>query len=170
MRKLRVRLERRPGGHATGQGGFSFIEVLVVTVILLILASAVLPLTQVATQRLREAELRRSLREIRTAIDRFKDSVDRGLIANAELEPGSEGYPPSLEILVEGVPVAGDASGQMLRFLRRIPIDPMTQDADWGLRAYQDPPETTFWSGGSVFDVYSQSRSVGLDGRDYRDW
>ena len=134
-------------------GGYTFVELLVVTVILLILASAVLPLTQVTVQRQREAELRRALRDMRTAIDDFKDAVDAGRIATTEVEPGSEGYPPSLEVLVEGVPAAGDASGSQLRFLRRIPVDPMTGDTDWGLRAYQDPPDTATWGGGNVFDV-----------------
>ena len=161
------RLRRRA---ASARDGYTFIELLIVTVILLVLASAVLPLAQATTQRQREAELRRSLREIRTAIDEFKDAVDVGVIASTEVEPGSQGYPPDLETLVEGVPVAGDASGQVRRFLRRIPIDPMTGETDWGLRAYQDPPDTTRWGGGSVFDVYTRSRGMGLDGTAYRDW
>jgi general secretion pathway protein G len=136
----------------------------------LILASAVLPLAQVTSQRQREAELRRSLREMRTAIDNFKDAVDRGQIPTTELEPGSEGYPPSLETLVEGVTAAGDASGRRLRFLRRIPIDPMMNDAAWGLRAYQDKPDSTSWSGGNVYDVYTRSTGTALDGTRYREW
>jgi general secretion pathway protein G len=150
--------------------GYTFVELLVVTVILLIMASAVLPLVQVTVQRQREAELRRALREMRTAIDEFKDAVDEGRIATTEVEPGSQNYPPNLGALVEGVPAAGDASGGQLRFLRRIPVDPMTGDTDWGLRAYQDPPETTTWGGGNVFDVYTRSRGTGLDGTEYRDW
>src|SRR5437763_1231898 len=93
---------------------------------LLILSSAVLPLAKVASQRTREAELRRDLREMRTAIDKFKDSVDQGLIATTQVQAGSEGYPPSLDALVDGVPAANDASGRKLKFLRRVPIDPMT--------------------------------------------
>jgi general secretion pathway protein G len=150
--------------------GYTFVEVLIVTVILVILASAVLPLAEVTTQRHQEAELRRSLREIRTAIDGYKDAVDQGLIASAEVELESEGYPPNLEILVGGVRRSGDDSEQVLRFLRRIPVDPMTGARDWGLRAYEDPPGTRSWSGRSVFDVYTKSRGVGLDGSEYRDW
>ena len=150
--------------------GFTFVEALVVAVIVLILASAVLPLTRVTIQRQKEAELRRALRELRTAIDRYKDAVDQGLIAATEVRTGSEGYPPSLETLVEGVPVANDASGRRLRFLRRIPIDPMTGAADWGLRSYQDRPDSTTWGGQNVFDVYSKSEGTALDGTRYRDW
>ena len=106
--------------------------------IILILAAAVQPLAQVTIQRQKEVELRRSLREMRTAIDKFKDQADLGNIANTELRPGSENYPPSLEVLVEGVSVVNDASGRRLRFLRRVPVDPMTRGTEWGLRSYQD--------------------------------
>ncbi|MEQ1572707.1 MAG: type II secretion system protein [Vicinamibacterales bacterium] len=150
--------------------GYTFIELLVVTTILLILASAVMPLAQVTSQRQREAELRRDLREMRTAIDRFKDAVDRGLIAASELEPGSEGYPPDLATLVEGIAAASDASGRKLKFLRRIPTDRMTNSQDWGLRAYQDTPDSTSWGGKNVFDVYTKSSGTGLDGTKYRNW
>ncbi|NOT45307.1 MAG: type II secretion system protein [Acidobacteria bacterium] len=150
--------------------GYTFIELLVVTTILLILASAVMPLFQVTARRSREAELRRALREVRTAIDAFKDAVDQGRIPTTDLEPGSEGYPPSLEILVEGVTPANDATGRKLRFLRRIPVDPMTSSAEWGLRSYQDEPDATSWGGENVFDVYSSSTGTALDGTMYRDW
>jgi general secretion pathway protein G len=152
------------------QRGYTFIELIVVTTILLILASAVMPLAQVTSQRQREAELRRDLREMRTAIDRFKDAVDQGMIAASELEPGNEGYPPTLETLVEGIPAANDASGRKLKFLRRIPIDPMTNSDDWGMRAYQDEPDTSSWGGRNVYDVYTRSGGTGLDGTKYRDW
>ena len=142
-------------------GGYTFVELLVVVTILLILASAVLPLAQVTSQRQREAELRRSLREMRTAIDKFKDAVDTGQIATTELTPGSEGYPPDLETLVEGVPAANDATGRKLKYLRRIPIDPMTNSNEWGLRSYQDKPDSTSWGGQNVFDVYSKSDGTG---------
>ncbi len=154
----------------SGDRGYTFIELLIVSTILIVLASAVLPLAQVTSQRQREAELRRSLREMRTAIDRFKDSVDLGQIATTELEPGSEGYPPDLDVLVEGVPAANDASGRKLKFLRRIPIDPMTSSTDWGRRAYQDDPDSTAWGGKNVFDVYTKASGTGLDGTKYRDW
>src|SRR5688572_3753355 len=125
--------------------GYSFIELIVVTSILMILASIVLPLSQVTATRMREAELRRSLREMRTAIDKFKDAVDQGLVPPTELEPGSEGYPDDLDTLVDGVSVANDASGRKLKFLRRIPIDPMRPGEEWGKRSYQDRPESTSW-------------------------
>jgi general secretion pathway protein G len=153
-----------------GQRGYSFIELLIVTTILLVLASAVMPLAQVTSQRQREAELRRSLREMRTAIDAFKNAVDLGLIPTTELEPGNEGYPPTLEILVEGISAANDASGRQLRFLRRVPIDPTTGDSDWGLRSYQDEPDATTWGRENVYDIYTRSRGTGLDGTDYADW
>ena len=158
-------------GRVVGrQGGYTFIELLIVTTILLILASAVMPLAQVTSQRQREAELRRSLREMRTAIDRFKDAVDLGQIPSTELEPGSEGYPPDLETLVEGVVVANDATGRRLRFLRRVPVDPMTNSADWGMRSYQDPPTSTSWGRQNVYDVYTRNDATALDGTRYRDW
>lgn len=151
--------------------GYTFVELIVVTAIMLILASVAVPLIQVTTQRSREVELRRSLRELRVAIDRFKDAVDAGAIAQTELSANSEGYPPDLETLVEGVPMANDASGRKLRFgLRRIPIDPMTNTTEWGLRSYQDKPESSTWGGQNVFDVYSKSTATALDGTTYRDW
>ena len=150
--------------------GYSFVELLIVTTIILILASAVQPLAKVAITRQKEAELRRGLREMRTAIDKFKDAADAQLIPPTELKVGSEGYPPTLEILVDGVSVANDASGRKLKFLRRIPIDPMTGSDEWGMRAYQDKPDTTNWGGQNVYDVYSQSGGTALDGTKYRDW
>ena len=150
--------------------GYTFVELIIVSTVLLVLASAVMPLAQVTSQRHRESELRRNLREMRTAIDRFKDAVDTGAIPTTALRPGSEGYPPTLDVLVEGVAAANDASGRKLKFLRRVPIDPMTNSTEWGLRAYQDSPDTTSWGGQNVFDVYSKSEGVGLDGTKYRDW
>jgi general secretion pathway protein G len=150
--------------------GYSFIELLIVTAILFILASAVMPLAQVTSQRQREAELRANLRQMRTAIDRFKDAVDGGRISQMELKPGSEGYPPDLETLVDGVPIQGDASGALLKFLRRIPIDPMTKSTDWGMRSYQDRPDARSWGRENVFDVYTKSEATALDGTKYRDW
>jgi general secretion pathway protein G len=150
--------------------GYTFVELLIVVTLLFVLASAVLPLAQVTSQRQREAELRRDLRELRTAIDKFKDSVDMGQIATTEISPGSEGYPNDLDTLVEGVPAANDASGRKLKYLRRIPNDPMTRSSEWGLRSYQDRPDSTSWGGQNVFDVYSKSNGTALDGTKYRDW
>jgi len=154
----------------TRQGGYTFVELLVVTTILLVLASAVMPLARVTSQRQREAELRRALREMRTAIDRFKDAVDQGQIAASDLEPGSEGYPPDLQTLVDGISVVNDASGRKLKFLRRIPVDPMTGTVEWGMRSYTDRPDALRWGGSSVYDVYTTSEGTALDGTKYREW
>jgi general secretion pathway protein G len=153
-----------------GGRGFTFIELLVVTTILMILASAVMPLARVTVQRQNEVELRRHLREMRGAIDKYKDAADAGLIGAFDLKAGAEGYPPTLDILVEGVSVVNDQSGRKLKFLRRVPIDPMTNSTDWGLRSYQDRPDATSWGGQNVFDVYTKSEGTALDGTKYRDW
>lgn len=160
----------RTSTFRAGSNGYTFVELLIVVTVLMILASAVLPLAQVTSQRQREVELRRNLREIRTAIDKFKDAVDTGMIPTTELRPDNEGYPPDLDKLVDGVAIANDATGRKLKFLRRIPIDPMTYDTEWGLRSYQDKPDSTSWGGQNVFDVYSKSSGTALDGTKYRDW
>jgi general secretion pathway protein G len=167
LRDTRRCLARRPAHQA---GGYSFIELLVVVSILFVLASAAMPLAQVTSQRQRETELRRDLREMRTAIDKFKDAVDQGLIPSTEVTPGSEGYPEKLEKLVDGVNAAGDASGRKLKFLRRIPIDPMMGKPEWGMRAYQDKADSSSWGGQNVYDVYSKSEGQALDGTKYKDW
>lgn len=152
------------------QHGYTIIELLVVSVVLLILASAAMPLARVTVQRQREVELRRALRDMRTAIDRFKDAADLQQIASQDLKAGAEGYPEKLEVLIEGVRASGDASGRKLKFLRRIPIDPMTNSTDWGFRSYQDDADSTSWGGQNVFDVYTKSEGTALDGTKYRDW
>jgi general secretion pathway protein G len=160
-------------GTEVGQErGFSFIELLIVTTILLILAATVMPLAEVTAQRQREVELRRALREMRTAIDRFKDAADTpGRISPTQLEQENEGYPPDLETLVEGIDTGQAGVGeQKLKFLRRIPIDPMTNGMDWGLRSYQDDSDSRSWGGENVFDVYTTSDATALDGTRYRDW
>jgi general secretion pathway protein G len=153
-----------------GQGGYTFVELLVVSAIILILASAIMPLARVTATRQREAELRRALREMRTAIDRYKDAADAGQIGSLDIEAGSEGYPPDLETLVEGVVAANDATGRKLKFLRHIPVDPMTRSTDWGMRSYQDDPGATRWGGQNVFDVHTTSNATALDGTKYKDW
>ena len=150
--------------------GFTFIELLIVSTMLLVLASAIMPLTRVTMQRAREAELHRALREMRTAIDKFKDQADLGNISALDIKAGSENYPPDLESLVEGVPAANDATGRKLKFLRHVPTDPMTRNTDWGLRSYQDDPKATKWGGQDVFDVHTNSEGTGLDGTKYKDW
>ena len=162
----------RPRGN---RSGYSFIELIVVSALLAILASAAVPLATVTMQRQREIELRRALREIRTAIDRYKDAVDLGTITVEDRDPDEGGYPPDLEALVDGAPLAAGGDGEAegggrMRFLRRVPRDPLTRNSDWGLRSYQDPPDARRWGGGSVYDVYSLSDGVALDGSRYRDW
>jgi general secretion pathway protein G len=152
------------------EGGFTFIELLIVSTILIILASAVMPLAKVNTQRQKEAELRRALREMRTAIDRFKDSADAGMISAFDLKPGGENYPADLDTLVEGVGVVNDASGRKLKFLRRVPMDPFTGSTEWGLRSYQDRPDSRSWGGQNVYDIYTKADGTALDGSKYRDW
>src|SRR5262252_252215 len=116
----------------SSQAGFTFVELLVVCAILLILSSAILPLARVSVQRQREEELRLALREMRTAIDKYKDAADSGAIAPFDLQAGNEHYPPDLQTLVNGVTKANDATGVKLKFLRRIPMDPMTKSTEWG--------------------------------------
>src|SRR6202035_1555839 len=152
------------------QRGYTFIELLVVATIIMILASAIMPLARVTATRTREAELRRALREIRTAIDKFKDAADTGQIGTLDIKVGSENYPPDLDTLVEGVIAANDATGRKLKHLRRIPVDPMTRSADWGLRSYQDKPDATSWGGQNVFDVVTTFNGTALDGTKYKDW
>ena len=149
--------------------GYTFVELIIVTTIILILASAVQPLVRVTIQRQKEMELRRALRDMRDAIDKFKESADAQMIPATELKPNSEGYPPDLESLVEGVSVANDATGRKLKFLRRVPIDPITGSDEWGMRSYQDKPDTTRWGGQNVFDVFTTSQGTDLDGTKYRD-
>jgi len=154
----------------SSERGYTFIELLVVSAIVMVLASAVMPLARVTATRQREAELRRALREMRTAIDKYKDAADAQQIASLEIKVGSEGYPADLQVLVDGVAVQNDATGRKLKFLRRIPIDPMTHSADWGKRSYQDDADATRWGGQNVFDVYTTFQGTALDGTKYRDW
>jgi len=181
--------------------GMTLLELIMACAILAILASAALPIARMTVQRQREAELRRVLREMRSAIDRYKDDADKNLIRT---EVGSQNYPPDLQTLVDGVTVsvpanapagisasalatasggsAGASAGtsatstlgsdvpNKVRYLRKIPVDPMTGKAEWGLRAVQDDPDSDSWSGHNVFDVYSQSTATGIDGTKYKDW
>jgi general secretion pathway protein G len=152
------------------EGGYSFIELLVVATIVMILASAIMPLAKVTARRQRESELRRALREMRTAIDKYKDTADLGNISPLEVKLGTEGYPPDLQKLVDGVTAANDPTGRKLKFLRRIPIDPMTRGKEWGLRSYQDRPDATHWGGQNVYDVHTTFDGKALDGTKYSEW
>jgi len=149
---------------ARRQDGVTMQEMIVVITILLIMMGAAVPVLKVSVRRQREVDLRRDLWEMRAAIDRYKDAADKNAF---QQKLGSEGYPPDMDTLVNGVEVAG---GKKLRFLRRIPIDPMTGNTDWGLRSMQDDPQSDSWGGQNVFDVYSKSTGVGLDGTKYKDW
>jgi general secretion pathway protein G len=163
--------------------GFTFIEMLVTLTILAILAASVIPIAKTALKREKEIELRRNLRLIREALDAYKKLADEKKI---EVEEDSEGYPPDLETLVKGVEIKADqAESQRLlgqppaksssekktvKFLRRIPRDPMTGSIEWGLRSYQDKPEADDWGGENVYDIYTKSPGTALDGTKYRDW
>src|SRR6476661_6471852 len=146
------------------QTGVTLLEMIVVITILLILMGAAVPVLKVSVRRQREVELRRDLWEMRAAIDRYKDAADKNAF---QQKLGSEGYPPDMDTLVNGVEITG---GKKLRFLRRIPVDPMTGNTDWGLRSMQDDPQSDSWGGQNVFDVYTKSTGTALNDTKYKDW
>jgi general secretion pathway protein G len=148
------------------QRGFTLTELVVVCAVLSILAGVAFPTARYTRKRMKEMELRTALREMRASIDEFKRYSDTGLIT---VELGTDGYPPDLETLIEGVDVVGQID-KKAKFLRRVPIDPMTGEAEWGLRSYQDDPDSTSWGGENVYDVYSLSAGTGLDGIPYSQW
>jgi general secretion pathway protein G len=156
----------------SGSRGFSLIELIVATSLLMILASAALPLARISIRRQRESELRRDLRDLRTAIDKYHDAAESAppKISLINQGLGSQNYPPDLQTLVDGVQLANTMTDAKMRFLRRIPVDPITGKADWGLRAVTDKSDSTAWSGGSVFDVYSKAEGTALDKTKYKDW
>ncbi|PYU00322.1 MAG: general secretion pathway protein GspG [Acidobacteria bacterium] len=169
-----IRLRNRRHRRAS-QAGMTLLELILTCSLLLILSSIALPIARYSLVREKEATLHHNLDEIRDAIDRYKDAADHNQI---KVEMGSEGYPPDLQTLVTGVPLGTNTGGigssgssdRKIRFLRKIPIDPMTGKADWGLRAVQDDPDSREWGGKNVFDVYSQSTGTALDGTKYSDW
>ena len=146
--------------------GFTIAELVIVCALLTILAGITLPVTKFTYQRLKEAELRTALRQMRYAIDEYKRYSDAGLLP---LELGTDGYPKDLATLVEGVEVVGQID-RKIKFLRRIPIDPMTNKATWALRSYKDELDADDWGGDDVYDVHSLSRRVGLNGVPYAKW
>ena len=154
---------------ARGAGGITYFELVATAAILMILASAIMPVASVAYKRQKDIELRRVLREIRTAIDEYKKHVDAGQIGGTDVRLGSEGYPPELETLVKGVSLVGRVDTKK-KFLRRIPKDPMAGSTEWGLRCYQDEPDSESWCGSNVYDVYSKNQGKGLDGTLYKDY
>lgn len=156
-----IRRRRRAGA-----GGFTMAELVMVVTILSVLTAMVLPAAKFAVKRSKEALLRQQLREMRNAIDEYKRFSDLGLIP---IDLGTDGYPPDLETLLEGVELVGQVR-KTKRFLRRIPVDPMTGEAEWGLRSYQDDFDSTSWGGENVYDVYSLSEGDGMNGVPYREW
>lgn len=187
-----------PNGKRRSDAGLTLLELIFTIGIMLVLSTAAIPVFQLTVQHRKEAELRYDLREMRNAIDRYKDDADKNLIRT---EVGSENYPPDLQTLVDGVTISGGTGGigtsaatvasqsQMsasqsiaaagaamsdmpnkVRYLRKVPVDPMTGKAEWGMRSVQDDPDSTSWSGHNVFDVYSQSTGTATDGTKYSDW
>lgn len=152
-------LKSRP----VGERGLTLVELIVTVAILAILATAAIPIARFQIKRQKERQLRYDLWMMRDAIDKYKDAADRGGI---QTKIDSQNYPPDLETLVNGV----DVQGKKVKFLRKIPIDPMTNVAEWGLRSMQDDPESTSFGGQSIFDVYSKSQGTGLDGTKYATW
>ncbi|MGC1684543.1 MAG: type II secretion system protein [Candidatus Acidiferrales bacterium] len=146
--------------------GMTLIELVITCAILIVLSTASLPVTRYVMVRKQEAELRYDLREMRDAIDRYKDLADKNQI---QIKVGTEGYPPDLDTLVKGVQLAG-APDRHMRFLRNIPVDPMTGKTDWGMRSVQDDADSNSWGGQDVFDVFTTSTGTALDGTKYSDW
>lgn len=169
-RKRKDPVPSRNGKRPTA--GFTLIELIVAFTILLILSSMAVPTARWQIRRLRETELRHDLEHMRAAIDRYKDLCDQGKIPAGDNDTYC--YPATLQLLVDGVPLTNTIAGQdetgKIRFLRRIPKDPMTGSTDWGMRAMQDDPDATSWGGQDVFDVYSKSTEVGSDGTPYSEW
>src|ERR1019366_33489 len=159
----KLRMLRRLRNSKWGSTGFTMVELVVAIAVIAILAGAAIPLARNVIKRDKERQLRRALWEMRDAIDRYKDAADRNAF---QQKVGTEGYPLDMETLVKGV----DANGKKLKFLRKIPIDPMTGDTEWGLRSMQDDADSTSWGGQNVFDVYTKSQGTGLDGTKYAEW
>jgi general secretion pathway protein G len=159
-RGFRERIERR---WPNGETGVTLIELIIVVAILSILATAALPVARFEVKRRKERELRRDLWEMRAAIDAYKDAADKGGI---QTKADSNNYPPDLQTLVDGV----DIQDHKVRFLRAIPLDPMTNSTDWGLRSNQDDPDSDSFGGQNVYDVYTKSSGTALDGTKYNTW
>jgi general secretion pathway protein G len=164
--RARAPLARRGRPRAGSTAGFTLAELVTVVAVMAILATVALPVAKFTVQRSRESELRATLREVRNAIDEFKRYSDNGLIP---VDLGTEGYPKSFEVLVKGVDLVGQVDKKK-KFLRRLPIDPMTGKEEWGMRSYQDEPEASSWGGENIYDVYSLSPAKGLNGVPYRKW
>jgi general secretion pathway protein G len=159
-------LRRRLQGSRRSQAGFTLAELVMVSAVLVLLAAVTMPVVKFTSRRTKEMELRQDLRQMRAAVDEYKRYSDMGLIP---VDLGTDGYPAKLDVLVDGVDLAGQVD-KKLKLLRRVPIDPMTGEKEWGLRSYQDEPDATSWGGENVYDVYSLSQGVGLNGVPYREW
>jgi general secretion pathway protein G len=155
-----------PRSRRRSQAGFTLAELVMVSAVMVILAGVTMPVAKYTSRRLKEMELRQALRDMRGAVDEYKRYSDMGLIP---VDLGTDGYPAKLDVLVDGVEIAGQVD-KKLKLLRRLPRDPMTGEDEWGLRSYQDEPDATSWGGENVYDVYSKSRGVGLNGVPYREW
>ena len=147
--------------------GMTLVELIVAFTILALLSTLTVPLARYKVKRDKERDLRYALREMRSAIDKYKDASDQQKI---QVKVGTDGYPEDLNVLVEGVTLVGNASGAKIKFLRRIPIDPMTGSTEWGKRSSQDDPKSNSWGGQNVFDVYSTSMERARDGTPYSEW
>jgi general secretion pathway protein G len=159
--KLYLKAKAKAAGR---NRGVTLLEMIIVISILLILMGAAVPVVRISVRRDKEIELRRDLWEMRDAIDRYHDAANKNLF---QIKLGTDGYPQDLDTLVNGVEIAG---GKKMRFLRRVPVDPMTGNTDWGLRSMQDDPKSDSWGGQNVFDVYTKSTSTALNGTNYKDW
>ncbi len=154
---------RATGAKTHAESGLTLVELIITVAIIAILATAALPIARFQVKREKERQLRRDLWEMRDAIDRYKDAADKGAF---QVKADSMGYPPDLETLVNGV----DVMDKKVKFLRKVPVDPMTGNTDWALRANQDDPDTDSFGGQDVFDVHSKSMGTGLDGTKYSTW
>ena len=152
--------------QAFRERGFTLIELIVTVTVIAVLVGMAIPLTRNTIKRQREEDLRIALREMRVAIDKYKQASDLGQIQKTL---DADGYPAKLQDLVDGVPMM-NAVDKKLKFLRRIPIDPMTNTTEWGMRSYQDDPKSSSWGGQNVFDVYTKSEGIALDGTKYSEW
>ena len=156
------------GKRCSRERGVTILEIVISVLILGLLAAVIVPLSKTTTQRQKEIQLRQALRTIREAIDEYKQLADQGVIADQDVS--AMGFPPDLEILVDGVETTLDAGLVKTKFMRRIPLDPMTNSTEWGLISYQDEPTSLGWGRENVFDVYTESKGTALDGTKYRDW
>jgi general secretion pathway protein G len=152
------------------QFGLTLVELIVAFTIMMLLTSLALPLARFRVHREKERELRYSLRELRTAIDKYKDLCDKGTFGPNAGKLGTDCYPETLDQMVEGVKIANDANGKKIRFLRRVPRDPFTNSRDWGMRSSTDDPKSTGWGGQNVFDVFTKSMEKAPDGTAYSEW